>query len=617
MADGINVANAYVQILPSMEGATSSITDAILPALQGAGEQGGAVMGTGILGKLGELSGPLAALGGTLIGALGAKKIGEALLDIGGEFDAMHDAIVIGTGASGDALAALEDAAKDIATSVGGSFGDAGDIVQDLNTRLGLAGDELTDVGERVAAAGHLLGGAINVESMSGAFAAWGTEASDMAGEMDYLFSVAQNTGIGFDDLTGILERNAPALQGLGLTFEESANMAGLLDRAGMDASGMMGRMGKALTELTQPGESAAEAYRRVLDEMQGYIDAGDEAAAMDLATELFGTKGATQFIGAVKSGALSMDALTDASLGAGDGIMGTFDATKSWTEQWDQLKNNAMVALEPLSGALMEGVMAALEKVSEAIAGIDPATLEGIGEALGDLFGALIDGATTAAEVLSPLIDLLGDVFVGVVVPAVEGALQLLSGDFDGAKESLANAFNGMRDIVANVSDAIKNRITERFNAAKEAMTKPINTAKETIKSAIDKIKEFFNVKLSFPSIKMPHFRIDGGEVPWGIGGVGRKPTISIDWYGEGGVVDGARLIGVGERGPELIWPAYEPYLSKYADAIAEAGGSGGGVNLYIDGLVVNDDPRIRADVLQIVTDLGRYSRAATAAGR
>ena len=108
MADGINVANAYVQIMPSMEGATSSITDAIMPAMT--------------LSSLQGLAGPLVAVGSTLVGALGAAKVGEALLGIGGEFDSMRDAIIVGTGASGEALEALEESARGIATTVGGSF---------------------------------------------------------------------------------------------------------------------------------------------------------------------------------------------------------------------------------------------------------------------------------------------------------------------------------------------------------------------------------------------------------------------------------------------------------------------------------------------------------------
>ena len=583
--EGVNVANAYVQIIPSAQGVKQNITDALVPDLTAAGQQGGDALGGGLMSTL---QGSLGKIAGVIGAAFAGIEVGKFLLDIGGEFDEMTDAIIIGTGATGEALEALEESAKGIATTVPISFGEAGNIVQGLNTRLGLTGENLDDVGQRVAAAGELMGSAINVESMSGAFAAFNVAADDMAGEMDYLFGVSQSTGIAFDDLTRILESNAPALQGLGFSFEESANMAGLLDRAGMDASGMMGKMSKALVSLAQPGETAAEAYQRVLTEMEGYIEAGDEAAAMDLATELFGTRGAAQFVGAVQSGALAMDDLRDASLGAGEGIMGTYEATASWPEKWEVLKNKAKEFLEPLAGALMDSLGMALDKLNEVMDSIDPSTLEGVASTLTELFTALIAAVTNLWTALQPLVTFLMDTFVGGVIPAIEAALLLLSGDFDGARAKIGQALEGVKTIVSNAKtaitqrfeairtsisgkvDAIKSAVTTKFNDIKKSITQPIEDAKTAVSNAIQNIKDAFNVTLSFPHIKLPHFRITGGEVPWGIGGKGTAPSIAIDWYAKGGFVDGATLIGVGEQGAEMVWPSYEPYLSKYAQAIA-----------------------------------------------
>jgi len=583
--EGVNVANAYVQIIPSAQGVKQNITDALVPDLTAAGQQGGDALGGGLMSTL---QGSLGKIAGVIGAAFADIEVGKFLLDIGGEFDEMTDAIIIGTGASGEALEALEESAKGIATTVPISFGEAGNIVQDLNTRLGLTGENLDEVGQRVAAAGELMGSAINVESMSGAFSAFNVSADDMADQMDYLFGVSQSTGIAFDDLTRILESNAPALQGLGFSFQESANMAGLLDRAGMDASGMMGKIGKALVELAQPGETAAEAYQRVLTEMEGYIEAGDEAAAMDLATELFGTRGAAQFVGAVQSGALAMDDLRDASLGAGEGIMGTYEATADWPEKWELLKNKAKEFLEPLAGALMDGLGMALDKLNEVMDSIDPSTLEGVASTLTELFEALIAAVTNLWTALQPLVTFLMETFVNGVIPAIEAALLLLSGDFDGARakigqalESVKTAVESARSYVVQKFDAIKSKVTDiagrikstvttKFDEIKKSITQPIEDAKDAVSDAIQSIKDAFNVTLSFPHIKLPHFRINGGEVPWGIGGKGSAPSIAIDWYAKGGFVDGATLIGVGEQGAEMVWPSYEPYLSKYAQAIA-----------------------------------------------
>ena len=330
----------------------------------------------GISKKLGGIA---AAVGGAIAG----KAVISGLQDIGAQFDEMTDNIIVGTGASGSALEALKDSAKGIATAVGGSFADAGDVVQDLNTRLGLTGGNLDAVGQRVVAAGKLIGSAINTEQLSGAFTAFDVGADQMADKMDYLFSVSQNTGIGFDTLTGIIEKNAVPLREMGMSFEESANMAGLLDKAGLNASSVMAKMSKALVSLAKPGESAADAFRRTVGEIGDYIDAGNQAAAIELASKVFGTKGAAEFVGAIQSGALALDSLTDSAVGAGAGIMGTFEATADWPEKLDILKNKFTEILEPLGSAVFSSFGDSLDLVGEALDEMDPSAMQALSKSV------------------------------------------------------------------------------------------------------------------------------------------------------------------------------------------------------------------------------------------
>lgn len=397
---GGTVANAFVQIMPSMDGATGSITQAIMPEVSAAGTFGGAAFGANLLdGVKGKLMGA----GAAIVGALGVKTIASGLMSIGEEFDSMTDTIIVGTGASGEALDALCDSAKNIATQVPASFEDAGDVVQDLNTRMGMTGKDLEETGKRVIATGKLIGESVDVSKLTGSFNAFGVANEDAAAKMDYLFGVSQATGIGFNDLTGILETNAPALQNLGFSFEQSANMAGLLDKAGMDASGTMSKMSKALLNLAEPGQSAQEAFQDVIGEMQGYIDKGDTAAALDVASKVFGTKGAAQFVGALQSGAFSLEDITNAALGAGDGIMGTMEATADWPEKWEILQNKAKEALEPLAGALMTGATEAMDLLGDALGAIDPSTIEELGQTLGS---GLADGVQMVLDFSSFVID-------------------------------------------------------------------------------------------------------------------------------------------------------------------------------------------------------------------
>lgn len=582
---GTTIANAYVSIIPSADGATSAITEAVLPGMEGLGQDAGAGIGGGILEALKGMAGPIAA-------TLSALGIGKALLDIGTEFDEMRDTIIIGTGASGEALEELVGIAESVATTVPVSFGQAGDYIQDLNTRLGLTGENLQTVATQLGALDSMIGG-VNVEALSGAFAAWGISADDMASEMDYLFSVSQATGISFDSLTGILETSGPTMQNLGFSFEETANMAGLLDRAGMDASGTMSRMNRALVELAGEGGDAGEAFEQLLGDMEGYLEAGDTAAAMDIAESLFGTRGAAQFIGALQSGALSMDDLRDASLGAGNGIMTTYEATASWSEQFEVLKNKAAEALEPLASFAFETLGAGIDIVTGAFEALAPA--------------------------VEPLITSIGDLLTGVVLPAAQAALETfgpivldIATIFSNVATGVVEAVNTIADTVAPVFDDLRSKVTDIWNGIKSAIEDPIGTARDFVGNAIDKIKGFFNFEFKWPHIPLPHFSISGSANPldWLSNGL---PSISVSWYGTGGIVDGATLIGAGERGKELIIPGYEPELSRWADALAEAG-AGRGDTYYIDGSMVAADARLAAALDVVAERVGGRRRMGVA---
>lgn len=691
MAESVTVANAYVQIMPSAQGAKESITDAILPAAENAGDSAGDAIGSGILTKIGELKGPLMAAGSAILGAIGVQQIASALMDIGGQFDDMVDAIIVGTGASGDALDALSDSAKAIATTVPVSFGDAGEIVADLSTRMGLVGDDLEGVGGRVAALGELLGKSVNVDALTGSLNAFGIAGEDASGAMDYLWGVSQNTGIEFDKLTGILETNAPALQSLGFSFEEAANMAGMLDRAGLDASGTMGKMGKALVELAKPGESADAAFQRVVGSIGDYISQGNEAAALDLASEVFGTKGATQFVAAVKSGSLALDDLQDAALGAGEGIMGTLDATMDWPERWELIKNKSAEALQPLGGALMDAATAAMEELTRVIDEIDPAVFEELGVLLGEVLTTAVDVLADAItflvehkEQIGAFFSFWGEAIGGTItfIVSIVDAVTQLSRDipkaFNDVKQKLSQTWDAIKKKATDVWNAIKTTITNAWNNIKSAVTgaadnvkstlsgawesvkstastawnnikttitgawtnikgavtgaidnvkstvsgawdnikqragsawdniksaieRPINSAKEAVRSAIESIKGFFSFNIQWPHIPLPHFRIYGSVNPldWLTQGV---PQIYIDWYAKGGFIDEPTVLSVaGEsrRGGEFVWPSYEPYISRYADALVQAESKydrGGDVIITGNTFIVRKESDIRA---------------------
>ena len=102
----------------------------------------------------------------------------------------------------------------------------------------------------------------------------------------------------------------------------------------------------------------------------------------------------------------------------------------------------------------------------------------------------------------------------------------------WNGIKQDIQTKAAGIKEDVLGKWEEIKKNAKEKWENIKQSIVGPIESAQERIRSAIEKIKGFFDVKLEFPHINLPHFNIFGGVPPWGLGGKGQKPSISIDWY-------------------------------------------------------------------------------------
>ncbi|WP_140398424.1 phage tail tape measure protein [Brachybacterium massiliense] len=298
----------------------------------------------------------IAGFAGGVIATIGIDKLkqaGGAIWEIGASFDDMADTIRVGTGASGAAFEDLQASAKNIASTIPADFSTVGTTVADLNTRLGISGDTLEKVASQYIQAGNILGEEVDVQSTTAAFSAFKLEGDAVSGAMDTLFRVSQATGVGFNELAGSIQSNAPALQNLGFSFEDTASMVGLLDKSGLNADQVMSSLSRSLVNLAKDGEEPASAFNRVTGEIQGFVDAGDIAGATDLASKVFGTRGASQFVGALQSGKLNMEDLQSTVGATGDTILGLGEETADFPEKWQVFKNKALLALEPVGNAL------------------------------------------------------------------------------------------------------------------------------------------------------------------------------------------------------------------------------------------------------------------------
>lgn len=138
-----------------------------------------------------------------------------------------------------------------------------------------------------------------------------------------------------------------------------------------------------------------------------------------------------------------------------------------------------------------------------------------------------------------------------------------------------LANlGFQAISGLARGMGGAALGLVKSAMENIKNAMTEPIQKAKDTVSKVIDTIKGFFPISVGkiLDNIKLPHFSVDGGEFPYGVGGKGYMPSFGVDWYARGGIINQAQIIGVGEAGPEAVVPLSGNHMKPFTDAIAAA---------------------------------------------
>lgn len=462
MAGGVELANAWIRLTFSAEGAHKQITDELAEATGAADKEGGSAASKwGSSFKKGLVGLGIAAA---------ATGMVAGLYNVGATFDNLTDTIRVGTGATGEALDGLVADAKEVGKQVPASFDDVGRTVADLNTRLGLSGDTLQTVAAQYLEAGRILGEDVDINSTTAAFNAFRIEGDDVSAAMDHLFRVSQATGIGFNQLSGTVKAAAPLVQNLGLDFNETASLVGTLDKAGLDANSTLAKLAPALVRMAKDGEQPAEVFPRVVGELQSFIDAGDDAAALNLAESVFGSRGASQFVAALQSGVVNLDDLNNVAGMTGDTILGVADETASFSERWSQTMNMAQVAIEPLATAIFEGLGGALEGIMPWLQdfgnwlGENPVVLQIAATAVGVLAAAFV-GITIATWAMNTALLASPITWIIVGVVALIAAIVLLATNWDAVVAWVSDVWSGFVGWVGDTLQGLANWWNETWD--------------------------------------------------------------------------------------------------------------------------------------------------------
>lgn len=192
------------------------------------------------------------------------------------------------------------------------------------------------------------------------------------------------------------------------------------------------------------------------------------------------------------------------------------------------------------------------------------PVVMQNGGELLGNLVKGII---TNLPAIISATIQVIGSILKTLAdnFPAmVKGGVELITG------------------LASGLAGSVLSKIKTAMSKVKSAILTPITSARDSIKNVIDKIKSYFNTTLKFKGIKLPHIKMSwdkSGVIAQaaqllGIPGV---PAFSVNWYKTGGIFDDPSIIGVGEAGAEAVVPldALWNKLDRFvSDALSQPSG-------------------------------------------
>ena len=448
--------------------------------------------------------------------------------------------------------------------------GDLKNLQQEMRNFGSVTGQQLKAVGGKLQAAGAKIEEVGHkLQGISGAAAAVGGGllklGYDAAKSADEMLTLSQQTGITTDeiqkmkyasdlvdvsleDITGALRKMKPKMDENNETFKN---------------------LGVSVTNADGSLRSATDVF---YDAVAALAQIPNEVERDQVAMDLFG-KGADQLAGIIDDGGAALRKYGDDAEKMGLILSGdTLEALNETNDTIDQLKAQMSGTMAQIGADVASVLAPALQKagewigkITEKLRALTPEQTETIMKIVGVVAalapalivgGKLIAGLGSLISVIGSLVGVLGGpltIAIGAIIAVgvllikhwdeLKEAVQIIAAAFKQKwedikaatiqmKDNVVQSFQNLKANIVNAWDTIKSAAAAKWQAIKQAIVTPIETARDKIKAAIDRIKGFFNTTLTFPHIKLPHFRITAGQVPWGIGGKGYPPSISIDWY-------------------------------------------------------------------------------------
>lgn len=407
-----------------------------------------------------------------------ASQAGQSMLEFGKNtqeafrnVDSGFDIIITKTGATTDeALEGFKKIYNQLAVDLPvDSFEKIGSAIGEVNTQFGLTDDALQEASRSIIQFAEINDSDITASTINAkkTIEAYGLSASDLSSTLDTVTYVAQGTGVSVDELFSKMVSGAPQIKELGLSFDEAATLIGSLEKAGVDSGAALSSMSKAAVAYAKDGKTLSQGLQETIDKIK---NASSSTQALTEAANVFGTKGATRMVDAIKRGAFSLKNLAGTAEDAGGTVAQTFEATLDPIDKQQQKFNAVQLALAEIGASIAEAIAPIMDVAIPAV------------KQLADWFKSLPDpikqfivvlgGILAVVAILSPVIVALGIAIttlgasmlpIVAIIGAVAGGIAIVTAivtNFGSIVEWLEEMFPGLGSTVDSVWNGIQNII-------------------------------------------------------------------------------------------------------------------------------------------------------------
>ena len=423
--------------------------------------------------------------------------IGVAAVKSAKEIDEGYDTIITKTGATGKAAEELQDQMDNVFTSVPTSAQNAGIAIGDVTTRFGLSGEKLAETSKTFIKFSEITGTDLStaITNTDTVMEKFGLDADQVDSVLGIMTATGQKTGVSMDTLYSSLSKNGSTLKEMGLSLGQSVTLLGNMEANGVDTSTAMTALSKANQAAVKQGKSLDSVLKDGIKSIKG---AKTQTDALQIATDLFGKKGAAEMTQAIREGRFSIDDLNTSMDTYATTVQDTYEET---LDPWDkmtvsinqlkqagsELASELFDVLKPVLdqvvevvknfttwfNSLSDGQKQLIVKIGLIVAAAAPLLimLGSVVSSIGSIItagGTLITGVGKVISVISSgggLITAIGSLATavapfligGAIIAGIIAAIVLIVKNWDTIKKGLQNLWKGIKDFAGNVVKGIK----------------------------------------------------------------------------------------------------------------------------------------------------------------